>query len=71
MTNDDVLLIETKDWVRTLTEIDDELAAMLTDRLAEFPSVEIVNGDATSLLIPRQPVLRHRVFHDAASRSDN
>ena len=33
----------------TSVEIDDELAAMLTDRFAEFPSVEIVNGDATSL----------------------
>ena len=30
-------------------EIDDELAAMLTDRFAEVPSVEIVNADATSL----------------------
>jgi ubiquinone/menaquinone biosynthesis C-methylase UbiE len=33
----------------TSVEIDDELAAMLTDRFAEFPSVEIVNADATSL----------------------
>ena len=33
----------------TSVEIDDELAAMLTDRFAEVPSVEIVNGDATSL----------------------
>lgn len=36
----------------TSVEIDDELAAMLTDRFAEFPSVEIVNGDATSLSYP-------------------
>jgi ubiquinone/menaquinone biosynthesis C-methylase UbiE len=33
----------------TSVEIDDELAAMLTDRFADLPSVEIVNGDATSL----------------------
>ena len=33
----------------TSVEIDDELAAMLTDRFAEVPSVEIVHGDATSL----------------------
>src|ERR1700760_1857888 len=33
----------------TSVEVDDELAAMLTDRFAEFPSVEIVNADATSL----------------------
>jgi ubiquinone/menaquinone biosynthesis C-methylase UbiE len=33
----------------TSVEIDDELAAMLTDRFAGVPSVEIVNGDATSL----------------------
>ena len=33
----------------TSVEIDDELAAMLTDRFADVPSVEIVNGDATSL----------------------
>ena len=33
----------------TSVEIDDELAAMLTDRFADIPSVEIVNGDATSL----------------------
>ncbi len=36
----------------TSVEIDDELAAMLTDRFAEFPSVEIVNGDATFLSYP-------------------
>lgn len=33
----------------TSVEIDDELAAMLTDRFADVPSVEIVNADATSL----------------------
>jgi ubiquinone/menaquinone biosynthesis C-methylase UbiE len=33
----------------TSVEIDDELAATLTDRFADVPSVEIVNGDATSL----------------------
>jgi ubiquinone/menaquinone biosynthesis C-methylase UbiE len=33
----------------TSVEIDDELAAMLTDRFADVPSVEIVLGDATSL----------------------
>jgi ubiquinone/menaquinone biosynthesis C-methylase UbiE len=33
----------------TSVEIDQELAAMLTDRFADVPTVEIVNGDATSL----------------------
>src|SRR3954465_13997642 len=33
----------------TSVEIDDELAAMLTDRFADVPSVEIVSADATSL----------------------
>jgi ubiquinone/menaquinone biosynthesis C-methylase UbiE len=33
----------------TSVEIDDELAAMLTERFAEVASVEIVHGDATSL----------------------
>ncbi len=33
----------------TSVEIDEELAAMLTDRFADVPSVEIVNADATSL----------------------
>ncbi len=33
----------------TSVEIDDELAAMLTDRFADVPSVEIVLGDATAL----------------------
>jgi ubiquinone/menaquinone biosynthesis C-methylase UbiE len=33
----------------TSVEIDDELAAMLTDRFADAPSVQIVHGDATSL----------------------
>ena len=33
----------------TSVEIDDELAAMLIDRFADVPSVEIVKGDATSL----------------------
>lgn len=36
----------------TSVEIDDELAAMLTDRFADSPSVDIVNGDATSLPYP-------------------
>ena len=33
----------------TSVEIDNELAAMLTERFAEVPSVEIVHADATSL----------------------
>lgn len=33
----------------TSVEIDDELAAMLRQRFAKIPSVEIVNGDATAL----------------------
>ena len=33
----------------TSVEIDDELAAMLTDRFADVPTVEIVRGDATAL----------------------
>lgn len=33
----------------TSVEIDDELAAMLRERFADVPSVEIVNGDATRL----------------------
>lgn len=33
----------------TSVEIDDELAAMLTDRFADVPTVEVVSGDATSL----------------------
>lgn len=33
----------------TSVEIDDELAAMLRDRFADVPSVEIVRGDATAL----------------------
>src|SRR5215470_7188176 len=33
----------------TSVEIDPELAAMLTERFADVPSVEIVNRDATSL----------------------
>ena len=33
----------------TSVEIDDELAAMLRERFADTPSVEIVDGDATSL----------------------
>jgi ubiquinone/menaquinone biosynthesis C-methylase UbiE len=36
----------------TSVEIDEELAAMLTDRFAEVPSVQIVNADATSLTYP-------------------
>ncbi len=35
----------------TSVEIDDELAAMLTDRFADVPSVEIVNGDATVAVV--------------------
>jgi ubiquinone/menaquinone biosynthesis C-methylase UbiE len=33
----------------TSVEIDDEVAAMLVDRFADVPSVQIVHGDATSL----------------------
>ncbi|OBI80899.1 class I SAM-dependent methyltransferase [Mycobacterium sp. E740] len=33
----------------TSVEIDDELAAMLRDRFADVPTVEIVRGDATTL----------------------
>jgi ubiquinone/menaquinone biosynthesis C-methylase UbiE len=33
----------------TAVEIDAELAAMLTERFAEVPSVQIVHGDATAL----------------------
>jgi ubiquinone/menaquinone biosynthesis C-methylase UbiE len=33
----------------TSVEIDDNLAAMLMDRFADLPSVEIVHGDATAL----------------------
>jgi ubiquinone/menaquinone biosynthesis C-methylase UbiE len=33
----------------TSVEIDDELAAMLTERFADVPSVQIVHGDASSL----------------------
>ena len=33
----------------TSVEIDDKLAAMLTERFADVPSVRIVHGDATSL----------------------
>lgn len=33
----------------TSVEIDDELAAMLTARFADVPTVEIVRGDATAL----------------------
>jgi ubiquinone/menaquinone biosynthesis C-methylase UbiE len=36
----------------TAVEIDDELAAMLTDRFAGHTSVTIVNGDATALEFP-------------------
>ena len=36
----------------TAVEIDGELAAMLTDRFASMPSVEIVQGDATALDFP-------------------
>lgn len=33
----------------TAVEIDDELAAMLTERFADTPTVDIVNADATAL----------------------
>jgi SAM-dependent methyltransferase len=33
----------------TSVEIDDELAALLRERFADKPSIEIVNGDATAL----------------------
>jgi ubiquinone/menaquinone biosynthesis C-methylase UbiE len=36
----------------TSVEIDDGLAAMLAERFADVPSVEVVNGDATSLSYP-------------------
>lgn len=36
----------------TSVEIDDKLAAMLTERFADTPSVEIINGDATQLTFP-------------------
>jgi ubiquinone/menaquinone biosynthesis C-methylase UbiE len=36
----------------TSVEIDDELAAMLRERFAETPTVEIVNADATALAYP-------------------
>jgi ubiquinone/menaquinone biosynthesis C-methylase UbiE len=36
----------------TSVEIDDELAAMLHERFADTPTVEIVNADATSLAYP-------------------
>jgi len=36
----------------TSVEIDEELAAMLRERFADTPTVEIVNADATSLAYP-------------------
>ncbi|MGD9619341.1 MAG: class I SAM-dependent methyltransferase [Mycolicibacterium sp.] len=36
----------------TCVEIDDDLAAMLTERFADVPTVHIVRGDATSLEFP-------------------
>ena len=36
----------------TAVEIDSELAAMLTERFAGKPTVEIVRGDATALEFP-------------------
>ncbi|OBF36678.1 methyltransferase type 11 [Mycobacterium sp. ACS1612] len=36
----------------TAVEIDGDLAAMLTERFADVPSVQIVHGDATSLAYP-------------------
>ncbi|BBY79071.1 methyltransferase domain-containing protein [Mycolicibacterium pulveris] len=38
----------------TSVEIDDELAAMLTERFADTPSVKIINGDATRLAFADQ-----------------
>ncbi len=38
----------------TSVEIDEELAAMLRERFADTPTVEIVNADATSLAYPDQ-----------------
>jgi protein-L-isoaspartate O-methyltransferase len=38
----------------TSVEIDPELAAMLRDRFADVPSVEIVNADATTLVYDDQ-----------------
>ncbi|KKW63631.1 methyltransferase domain-containing protein [Mycolicibacterium elephantis] len=38
----------------TSVEIDDKLAAMLTDRFADTPSVKIINGDATQLAFADQ-----------------
>lgn len=38
----------------TSVEIDEKLAAMLVDRFADVPTVEIVNADATSLSHPDQ-----------------
>ena len=47
----------------TSIEIDDDLAAMLTERFADMPSVQIVDGDATALAMtttvsPARPVSR-------------
>ena len=53
----------------TSVEIDDELAAMLRQRFAATPSIEIVNGDATPRL-RRWKVHRRSMFHDAASCPD-
>jgi SAM-dependent methyltransferase len=36
----------------TSVEIDEELAAMLTERFADLPTVDIVRADATSLAFP-------------------
>lgn len=38
----------------TSVEIDSTLAAMLTERFADMPSVEIINGDATQLAFANQ-----------------
>ena len=53
----------------TSVEIDEELAAMLTERFADVPSVEIVRGDATELTYPDGRVHRRGLLHDAAPRA--
>ena len=45
-------VLSTKATRLTSVEIDDQLAAMLTERFAERPTVEIVRGDATDLTYP-------------------
>ena len=45
-------VLSTKAARLTSVEIDEQLAAMLTERFAEQPTVEIVRGDATDLTYP-------------------